>query len=96
MYRNWIRRPFLEKYRGTGYNSCPITVALAAPIILGDELIGVITVARHNTDLEFVDDDLRALQVFAENAGAFIRNAERIEILISQITYCQKETSLTH
>lgn len=85
----------LEKYLGAGYNSCPITVAMAAPILLGEELIGVITVARHNTDLEFVDDDLRALQVFAENAGAFIRNAERIEILISQIKYYQRESVVT-
>jgi transcriptional regulator with GAF, ATPase, and Fis domain len=85
----------LEKYLGSGYHSCPITAAMAAPIILGDELIGVISVSRHNSDLEFVDDDLRALQVFAENAGAFIRNAERIEILISRIKYFQKEVSLS-
>lgn len=86
----------LEKFLGAGYTSCPITVAMAAPITLDTELIGVITVARHNTDQEFVDDDLRALQVFAENAGAFIRNAERIEILISQIKFYQKESSVAH
>ncbi|MBI4720532.1 MAG: GAF domain-containing protein [Chitinivibrionia bacterium] len=80
----------LERFLGPGYDSCPTIAAMAAPVMLGEELIGVVSVCRYNSTIEYDDDDLRALLVFAENAGAFIRNAERIEILIGKLRFKER------
>ncbi len=53
--------------------------AMVVPIVLRDELVGVINVRTNDPDVEYEEDDLNALQVFAENAGAFIRHSEKAE-----------------
>ncbi len=53
--------------------------AMVVPIVLRDELVGVINVSTNDPDVEYEEDDINALQVFAENAGAFIRHSEKAE-----------------
>lgn len=71
----------LDKYFGTRDKYRHTTAAMIAPIILRNELIGIINVSSCQPGSTYEEDDLRALQVFAENAGACILNAERIELL---------------
>lgn len=56
-----------------------LVAAIVVPIILRDELVGVINVSSQSPDAAYRDDDLQALQVFAENAGVCIRHAEQVE-----------------
>jgi signal transduction protein with GAF and PtsI domain len=56
-----------------------ISAAIVVPIILRDELVGVINISSRKPDVAYEDEDLQALSVFAENAGACIRHAERAE-----------------
>lgn len=56
-----------------------LVAAMVVPIILRDELVGVINVSSQSPNVEYRDDDVQALQVFAENAGACIRHAEQAE-----------------
>jgi len=53
--------------------------AIVVPILLREELVGVINVGSRSSGTEYNVDDLQALNVFAENAGACIRHAEQAE-----------------
>jgi putative methionine-R-sulfoxide reductase with GAF domain len=54
-----------------------ITSAMVVPIILRDELVGVINVSSTSPTIVYDQEDLHALQVFAEHTGAYIRHAEQ-------------------
>ena len=54
-----------------------ITAAMVVPIILRDELVGVINVSARKPAARFVEEDLHALEVFASNAGTCIRHTEQ-------------------
>ncbi len=54
-----------------------LTSAMVVPIMLRDELIGVMNVSTRSRKTTYDDDDLKALQVFAENVGACVRHTEQ-------------------
>ncbi|MEZ4386426.1 MAG: GAF domain-containing protein [Candidatus Krumholzibacteriia bacterium] len=56
-----------------------VTAAMVAPIIVRDELVGVLSICSHEQQTRYSQNDLSALEVFAENAGTCIRQAERAE-----------------
>ena len=56
-----------------------LSAAMVVPIILRDELVGVINVSSRSPGTVYEDHDLQALMVFAENAGACVRHAEQAE-----------------
>lgn len=59
--------------------ACPeISAAMIVPIIVRDELVGVISVSTRASDAKLADEDLHALQVFALNAGTCIRHTEQV------------------
>jgi putative methionine-R-sulfoxide reductase with GAF domain len=60
-------------------NSQTLSAAMVVPIILREELVGVISVSSRAPATVYENDDLHALSVFAENAGACIRHAEQAE-----------------
>lgn len=72
--------------------SASLVAAMVVPIILRDELVGVINVSSEAPDVEYSEDDLQALRVFAENAGACIRHAEQAEWMRQTIENIRKET----
>jgi GAF domain-containing protein len=57
--------------------SASLTAAMLVPILVRDELDGVLNVSSRTAATRYGPDDLRALQVFAENAGTCIRHSER-------------------
>lgn len=65
--------------------------AMVVPIILRDELVGVINVSTRSTDVHLDDDDLRALLAFAENVGAAIRHTEQAEWMRATIRKLQEQ-----
>ncbi|HEX5131360.1 MAG TPA: GAF domain-containing protein [Candidatus Krumholzibacteria bacterium] len=68
-----------------------LTAAIVAPIILRDELVGVLNISSRSAGTIYTDDDLRSLKVFAENAGTCIRNAERAEWMRQTIDSLQQQ-----
>jgi putative methionine-R-sulfoxide reductase with GAF domain len=68
-----------------------LTAAMVVPVILRGELVGVINVSTRSPDINFDDDDLRALQVFAENVGAAIRHTEQTEWMRATIRKLQSQ-----
>jgi len=55
-----------------------ISAAMVVPIILRDELVGVINVSARTPGVRFDEEDFQALQVFASNAGVCIRHTEHV------------------
>lgn len=68
-----------------------ITSAMVVPIILRDELVGVLNVSGRTTGIDFDDDDLHALMVFAENVGTCIRHTEQAEWMRATIRHLQSK-----
>jgi GAF domain-containing protein len=63
-------------YPGLELNSLTISSAMIVPVVLNDELVGVININTQSTAVDYDESDLRALQMFAENVGACIRSAQ--------------------
>jgi hypothetical protein len=72
--------------------STSLLAAMVVPIILRDELVGVINVSSRSPDLQYKEDDLHALKVFAQNAGACIRHAEQSEWMRQTIDNLRRQT----
>ena len=51
--------------------------AMVVPIIVRNELVGVINVSLYTAGNTYTEEDLGALQVVAESIGAYIRHAEQ-------------------
>jgi len=69
----------MSKYPDLKLNNLNITAAMVVPIVTRNELVGVLNISTRVPDTTYTDDDVRAIEVFAENAGAFIRHSERAE-----------------
>ncbi|MFQ5510218.1 MAG: GAF domain-containing protein [Candidatus Krumholzibacteriia bacterium] len=69
-----IREPAdIEKYPGLEAEMRYVAASMVVPIIAGNELVGVLNVSSNAPDIDYSEEDLRILWVFAENAGTFIR-----------------------
>jgi signal transduction protein with GAF and PtsI domain len=83
----WVavnRKPLLlggaadfKKYPGLKQRNAQIIAAMVVPIILRDELVGILNISSKRPDVTYDDVDLKALEVFAANAGACIRHSEQ-------------------
>lgn len=75
-----LRRDFnSSEFDDMGINIDRSISAMVVPIVLRDDLVGIINVSTTDPDVEYEEDDMNTLQVFAENAGAFIRHSEKAE-----------------
>lgn len=81
--------PSLHPVAGLEYRKQDLYGAMVVPVILRDELVGVINVSSRSKSVEFDADDVRALQAFAENVGAAIRHAEQAEWMRATIRKLQ-------
>ena len=68
-----------SQYPGLKVQAMKLTAAMVVPIMVRDELVGVLNISSRAPDTVYVEEDLRALEVFAENAGTCIHQAERAE-----------------
>jgi len=87
-----LLRPGVENpdLRGLELKKKDLSSAMVVPIILRDELVGVINVSARGERVSFDDDDVRALQAFAENVGAAIRHTEQAEWMRATIHKLQE------
>jgi hypothetical protein len=51
---------------------------MVVPIIVRDDLVGVLNVSSRSMDVVYVNEDLLALRGFASSAGACIRHTEHV------------------
>ena len=69
----------MNKYPGLKLKSASVTAAMVVPILLRGELYGVLNISSRTPGVTFNEEDLQAMQVFAENAGTVIRHSEQAE-----------------
>ncbi len=68
-----------DDYPGLEVDQRGIFAAMVVPIIVRDELVGVLNISSRSRGTEYTEADLQALEVFAINAGICIHQAERTE-----------------
>jgi GAF domain len=86
------REKELEADPALKLTSSSLVAAMVVPIILRDELVGVINVSSRSPEVQYKEDDLHALKVFAQNAGACIRHAEQSEWMRQTIDNLRRQT----
>ena len=66
----------LTRFKGFQPKVEPPSAVMVAPMVLGGELIGVLSLSTRTPEVVYDADDLRVAQLFALNAGLLIRYAE--------------------
>ncbi|MDH3199143.1 MAG: GAF domain-containing protein [Candidatus Krumholzibacteria bacterium] len=85
--------PMVEQIAGRPGST--ITASMIVPITLREDLIGVINVSSRSGDAHYDEQDLRALEVFADNVGACIRHAEHVKWLRSTVEKLRQTMAVT-
>lgn len=65
----------LSKYQGLKLNG-RVSAAMVVPILVRDELVGVLNASSRSPGTRYSQEDLKSLSVFAENAGTVMRHWE--------------------
>jgi GAF domain-containing protein len=65
--------------------------AMVVPIKVRDELVGVLNVGSASAGAYYGEEDLKALQVFSENAGTCIRHAQQAQWMRHTIQKLQSQ-----
>ena len=82
-----------SEYPNLELKNLSISAAMVVPILLRDELVGVLNISSRAPDVYYTEEDLQALRVFAENAGTCIRHTEHVEWMRHTIQNLQQEHS---
>ncbi len=69
----------LERFPGLKVDVSRLTAAIVVPVLLRDELVGVLSIRSREADVRYTKADLQSLQVLAENIGTVIRHSEHVE-----------------
>lgn len=81
-----------DDYPGLEVDGRGIHAAMVVPIVLRDELVGVLSISSRSEGTTYSEEDLQALEVFAINAGTCIHQSERTEWMRQTIAhYREKE-----
>ncbi len=81
-----IRNPDdFDRYPDLEFNNPDVISAMIVPIVLRDKVIGVINISAESQEVEYNEEDLGTLQVFAENVGACIRHKEQTDWLKAMV-----------
>ena len=83
-----------EQYPGLEIIPRGITAAMVVPIIVRDELVGVLNISSRSANASYSKEDLQALEVFASNAGNCILQAERTEWMRLTIEQYRKKEEM--
>jgi transcriptional regulator with GAF, ATPase, and Fis domain len=74
-----------SRYPGIELRDASINASMVVPIVVRGELVGVINVTSRHEDIRYNYEDLRTLEVFAENAGSCIRHVEQVTWLRTMV-----------
>jgi transcriptional regulator with GAF, ATPase, and Fis domain len=85
----------MSRYPGLQLKSHSVTAAIIVPIMLRGELYGVLNISSRTPGVVYTEEDMQALQVFAENAGTVIRHSEQAEWMRKMIEKHRMEKAST-
>lgn len=81
----------VKKYPGLKFKSRGVPAAIVVPIILGKKLLGILNMSSRASKAHYTDDDLRALEAFAQNAAVCIGQVLRARRMKDTIEQQQRE-----
>lgn len=91
----WVaenRRPVLlteasdaSQYPGLTFEKRGILSAMVMPILVRDELIGVISISTQSKDVTYNDNDLQAFRAFADTVGTYIVHINKTRTMMQTI-----------
>jgi transcriptional regulator with GAF, ATPase, and Fis domain len=64
-----------------------LTASVVVPVLLRNELIGVLSIRSREAGVRYGPDELQSLQVLAENIGTVIRHTEHVEWMRKTVEY---------
>lgn len=67
-----------SQYPGLTLGSKKVNAAMVIPIVLGGQLMGVLNVSTQSPTVDYDDEDFKAAEVFAANAGTCIRYTKQL------------------
>jgi transcriptional regulator with GAF, ATPase, and Fis domain len=70
-----------KKYPELEFNNPEINSSIVVPIIIRNELVGVLSISADSADKTYREEDLYTLQIFAQHAGSCIKHAEHVNWL---------------
>jgi putative methionine-R-sulfoxide reductase with GAF domain len=85
----------LSRYPGLPINLSQASAAVVVPVLLRDELIGVLSIRSRKGGVRYGEDDLQSLRVLAENIGTVIRHSEHVEWMRKTIESQRSQTEHT-
>jgi transcriptional regulator with GAF, ATPase, and Fis domain len=97
----WVaknRRPVLiqgrvepGKYPGLNFKSRDVSAAVVVPIIIKNEVIGILNISTRSTQTTYDEEDEHAIQAFAENVGACVQAGMTAQRMRDTIQKQQRE-----
>ncbi len=79
------------KYPGLTFKARGLAAAVVVPVIKRDELVGVINISTRSPQIYYDDEDLRAIQAFADNVGACVLAGLKAKRMSDTIEEQQRE-----
>jgi len=73
------------------FNNPAVCSAMVVPIIIRDELVGVINVSNETNDITYDEEDLRTLEIFAKSACTCIRHMEHVQWLRQMVPHLREQ-----
>lgn len=82
-----------ENYPGLELDPRGLFAAMVVPVIVRDELVGVLSISSRSRGTVYTEEDLQALELFAINTGTCIHQTERTEWMRQTVeAYRDKES----
>lgn len=78
-------------YPELSFNNPAVCSAMVVPIIIRDELVGVINVSNETNEVTYDEQDLRTLEIFAKSACTCIRHMEHVQWLRQMVPHLRDE-----
>jgi transcriptional regulator with GAF, ATPase, and Fis domain len=85
----------LSQYPGLNINIAEMTAAIVVPVLIRDELVGVLSIRSLDAGDRYNENDLQALRVLAENIGTVIRHSQHVEWMSKTIEASRSKTRET-
>lgn len=64
----------IDNYMDLSFKPRSMTASMVVPVLVKDQLVGVLSVSTEAENASYEEDDLRVLWVFADHAGAWIKH----------------------
>jgi len=81
----------ISEYPGLNFKARGIAAAIVVPLMLNNKILGVVNMSTRSSNVYYDEEDLRALEAFAENVAVCIGHVKRTRRMKQTIAEQQNE-----